>query len=54
MVATETVIEAGRAHEARVYVNSVLAREDVMTSLISQGIDITEAKARLDNLTESP
>ena len=54
MVATETVIGAGRAHEARVYVNSVLAREDVMTSLISQGIDITEAKARLDNLTESP
>ena len=53
MVTTETVIEAGRAHEARMYVNSVLAREDVMTSLISQGIDITEAKARLDNLTDS-
>ena len=48
MIATETVIEAGRAHEARMYVNSILAREDVMTSLISQGIDITEAKARLD------
>ena len=54
MVTTETVIDAGRAYEARVYVNSVLAREDVMTSLISQGIDMTEAKARLDNLTESP
>ena len=53
MVTTETFIEAGRAHEARVCVNSVLAREDVMTSLISQGIDITEAKARLDNLTDS-
>jgi len=53
MVTTETVIDAGRAHEARVYVNSVLAREDVMTSLISQGIDMTEAKARLDNLTDA-
>ncbi len=53
MVTTERVIDAGRAHEARVYVNSVLAREDVMTSLISQGIDMTEAKARLDNLTDS-
>jgi hypothetical protein len=53
MIATETVIEAGRAHEARMYVNSVLTREDVMTSLISQGIDITEAKARLDYLTDS-
>lgn len=53
MVATETVIEAGRALEARMYVHSVLAREDVMAALISQGIDITEAKARLDNLTDS-
>ena len=53
MISTETVIEAGRAHEARMYVNSVLAREDVMASLISQGIDMTEAKARVDNLTDS-
>jgi len=53
MIATETVIESGRALEARMYVNSVLAREDVMASLISQGIDITDAKARLDNLTDS-
>jgi len=53
MISTETVIEAGRAHEARMYVNSVLAREDVMTSLLSQGIDMTEAKARVDNLTDS-
>ena len=53
IISTETVIDAGRAHEARMYVNSVLAREDVMASLISQGIDMTEAKARLDNLTDS-
>ena len=53
IISTETVIGAGRAHEARMYVNSVLAREDVMASLISQGIDLTEAKARVDNLTDS-
>lgn len=53
MISTETVIEAGRALEARMYVNSVLAREDVMASLISQGIDMTEAKVRVGNLTDS-
>ena len=53
IISTETVIEVGRAHEARMYVNSVLAREDVMASLISQGIDMTEAKARVDYLTDS-
>lgn len=53
IIATETIIESGRAHEARIYVNSVLAREDVMASLKSQGIDMTEAKARVDNLTDS-
>jgi hypothetical protein len=53
IISTETVIEVGRAHEARMYVNSILAREDVMASLISQGIYMTEAKARVDNLTDS-
>jgi hypothetical protein len=53
MISTETVIESDRANEARVYVNSVLAREDVMTSLISQGIDMTEAKARVDSLSNT-
>ena len=53
MVSTETVIEVGRAHEARMYVNSVLAREDVKTALISQGIDIKEAEARIYSLTDA-
>jgi hypothetical protein len=41
MLPTEAVIESDRALEARMNVNSVLAREDVMTALISQGIEIT-------------
>jgi hypothetical protein len=53
MISTETVIESDRANEARVYVNSVLAREDVMTVLMSQGIDMTEAKARVDSLSNT-
>jgi hypothetical protein len=53
MIATETLIETGRAHEARMYVDSFFAREDVIASLKSQGIDISEAKARVDCLTDS-
>jgi len=53
LISTDAVIEVGRAHEARMYVNGVLAREDVTSALISQGIDMTEAKARIDSLTES-
>jgi hypothetical protein len=53
LISTEAVIEAGRANEARMYVNTVLAREDVTAALVSQGIDISEAKARINSLTES-
>jgi hypothetical protein len=53
LISTEAVIEVGRAHEARMYVNNVLVREDVKTALISQGIDMSEAKARINSLTES-
>jgi hypothetical protein len=53
MISTETIIESGRADEARVYVNSVLAREDVMTVLMSQGIDMKEATARINSLSDA-
>jgi hypothetical protein len=53
LISTEAVIEVGRAHEARMYVNNVLVREDVAAALISQGIDTSEAKARINSLTES-
>jgi hypothetical protein len=53
MISTETVVETGRAYEARMYVNSVLAREDVKTALISQGIDIQEVEARIFSLTDA-
>lgn len=53
MVSTETVIEVGRAYEARMYVNSVLVREDVKAALMSQGIEMAETKARVDSMTDS-
>lgn len=53
MIGTETVMDESLAQEARDYVNRVLAREDVQTELISQGIDPVEAKARVDSLTEA-
>ena len=53
IISTETVVESGRAYDARVYVNSVLAREDVRTALISQGIAIQEVEARLVSLTDA-
>ena len=53
MISTETVVETGRTYEARMYVNSVLAREDVKTALISQGIDIQEVEARIFSLTDA-
>jgi hypothetical protein len=53
MVRTETVIELNRVQEAREYVNTILAREDVRASLISQGIDIQEAIVRVNSLADS-
>ena len=53
MISTETVIESERAYEARVYVHSVLAREDLKAALMSQGIDMKEAKARIDSLSNT-
>jgi hypothetical protein len=53
MIGTETVLDATRSQEARDYLNRTLAREDVRASLIAQGIDPLEAKARVDSLTDA-
>lgn len=52
MIGTESVINTDRAQNAREYLNSLLAREDVRNALFSQGIDPREAKNRLDSLTD--
>ena len=52
MIGTESAINADQAQNAREYLNSLLAREDVRNGLVSQGIDPVEAKNRLDSLTD--
>jgi hypothetical protein len=52
MIGTETVFDADRAQSAREYLNQFVAREDVKSALISQGIDPREAKNRIDSLTD--
>ncbi len=52
MVGTEAVIDIERAQDARQYLLSFLAREDVKNMLVSHGIDLQEAKNRIDSLTD--
>ena len=52
MIATESVVDSDRAQNAREYLKSLLAREDVRNALISQGIDPAEAEIRIDSLTD--
>ena len=52
MVGTEAVVDAERALDARDFLQSLLAREDVQSLLVSQGIDPQEAKNRLASLTD--
>jgi hypothetical protein len=53
MIGTETVLNATRGQEARDYLNRILAREDVWASLVAQGIDPLEAKARVESLSDA-
>lgn len=52
MIGTESVVDSERAHNAREYLKTFLAREDVKSALVSQGIDPQEAQNRIDSLTE--
>ena len=52
MIRTESVIDSDQAHDAREYLNAFLARDDVKTALVSQGIDPLEAQNRVDSLTD--
>ena len=52
MIETESVVDSERAHNAREYLKTFLAREDVKSTLVSQGIDPQEAQNRIDSLTE--
>ena len=53
LIDTETVLDESRSQEARDYIKQLLAREDVRSALIAQGIDPQEAEARIASLTYS-
>jgi hypothetical protein len=52
MVDTEVLMDVDRGQEARQYLHELLARTDVQTKLVAQGIDPVEAAARMDSLSD--
>lgn len=52
MIKTETVMDTARGQEAREYLHQLLARQEVQTALIANGITPLEAKARIDSLSD--
>lgn len=53
LVETETMLDMSRSQEARETVQQFLARDDVRSAIVSQGVDPLEADARLNSLTEA-
>lgn len=52
LIGTEDLMGSQEATEARAYITSVLAREDIQKALIDRGIDPIEAQARVGTLTD--
>ena len=52
LIGTEELMGSQKAVEARAYITSVLAREDIQKALIARGIDPIEAQARAGTLTD--
>jgi len=52
LIGTEEMMGSQKAVEARAYITSVLAREDIQKALIARGIDPIEAQARVGTLTD--
>ena len=53
IIETEIAKDSIEGKQARNYILSVLAREEVQAVLTAQGIDSHEAKRRLDSLTDA-
>jgi len=53
MIGTETVLETSRGLQARVYLKSLLAREDVQAALVARGLDPQEAWSRIESLSDA-
>ena len=53
MISVRTLQDAGRVEDARTFVSSVLSREEVTAAIVSRGIDVHEAMARIDALSDA-
>lgn len=53
MIGTESVLDTSRGQQARVYLKSLLAREDVRAALVARGLDPLEAELRIDSLSDA-
>ena len=53
LIHTETILAETHNQESREYLKQLLAREDVRSVLIAQGVDPQEAEARLSSLSDS-
>jgi hypothetical protein len=53
MVPTEATVYQFKAQDARDHLKTLISRNDIKNTLISQGIEADEAKARVDSLSDS-
>lgn len=53
LIGTETAMNSAKGVDVRERLQQYLAREDVRTALLAQGIDPAEAQARIESLTDS-
>ena len=53
MIGTESVLDSAEGQQARAYLKSLLAREDVQAALVARGLDPQEASSRIDGLSDA-
>ena len=53
LVETETILDMSRGEEARATLKQFMARQDVRSAIVSQGVDPQEADARINSLTDA-
>ena len=53
MVGTEKLLISDRNQETRSYLQQMMSRKQIQEALVAHGIDLQEAKIRIDSLTDS-
>ena len=52
MVGTEKLLISDRNQETRSYLQQMMSRKEIQEALVARGIDLQEAKIRIDSLTD--